>query len=188
VVGALLAWSLRERPLISQTTEDDDQIQRHDTAEAQYIFALMLNNEAAWKSVPEYFPEDQIYARRAKQHLAKIYLLQDYDYQRALTIFSEFAQMNDAEVQFKAFGLAGEAMVLNREHKYGESAKKLAELWPIRGKLDPEARDWVRLTWLSNRRQLDEPRSQRNWNEWFQSSPAGAPGRESGDGKAAAPS
>ena len=64
--------------------------------------------------MPHYFPDDKSYTRRAKQSLALLYL-QEYDYRRAMELFDEFAGYNDAEVQFKAFGLAGQAIVLNRQ-------------------------------------------------------------------------
>ena len=57
-----------------------------------------------------------------------------------MEMFDEFAQFNDAEVQFKAFGLAGQAIVLHRRQQDGESAEKLVQLWPLRNKLEGEMR------------------------------------------------
>ena len=41
-----------------------------------------------------------------------------------MKMFDEFARFNDAEVQFKAFGLAGQAIVLNREGKFAEVGRE----------------------------------------------------------------
>ena len=175
LLGIALAWATRARPLVTTTGDDDEAVATHDTAEAQYIYALMVNTEAGWKSVPKDFPNDKTYARRAMQGLALLYL-EKLDYARAMQIFSEFASFNDAEVQFKSFGLAGQAIVLNREGKFAESAQKLAELWPLHDKLDREMASLVRHTLSSNQRALRDNQSLRDWDQWFRQSSAG-PGR-----------
>jgi eukaryotic-like serine/threonine-protein kinase len=173
LVGLGAAWALRERPLITPAADDDEAIERYETAEAQYVYAFVRNSEAAWKSVGEYFPDDKNYTRRAQQGLALLYL-QDYDYKRAAAVFDQLAQLNPAEVQFVAFGLAGEAVVLNRQGKYEESAQKLAQLWPLRDKLEGEMRPLVRQTLQSNRQSLGSSSSLRDWTQWFRdSAPAG---------------
>jgi len=168
LAGTAAAWGMRERPLVTPQTEVET-VERQDTAESQYIYASMLGTEEAWKSVPQYFPEDATYARRAMQHLARLYL-QELDYDRAMKVFGDFSRMNDAEVQFKAFGLAGEAIVLNRQNKYRASADKLAQLWPLRDKLEGEMRSLVMLTMRSNRNALGDPQPLRRWNQWFKES------------------
>ncbi len=179
LLGLALAWTTRARPLVSGAVEDDESVSAHDTAEAQYIYALMVNTEAGWKSVPKNFPNDKTYARRAMEGLALLYL-EKLDYARAMQIFSEFASLNDAEVQFKSFGLAGQAIVLNREGKFAESADKLAALWPLHENLDREMTSLVRHTLQSNRKALRDSRSLSDWNKWFEQSerspaPAGEP-------------
>jgi serine/threonine protein kinase len=174
VVGTAGAWAVRERPLITPSAEDDETIPRQDTAEAQWLYAFIRNTEAGWKSVPFYFPDDKSYSRRAKQSLALLYL-QDYDYKRAMEIFDEFAQYNDAEVQFKVFGLAGQAIVLNRRREYGESAEKLVLLWPLRDKLEGEMRYLIETMLSQTRPTRSDPKSLRRWREWFRASPASEP-------------
>jgi serine/threonine-protein kinase len=180
LLGIAAAWALRERPLITAAPDDDEAIPREETAEAQYIYAFIRNTEAAWKSVGEYFPNDKNHAHRAMQGLALLYL-QDYDYKRAAAVFADFARLNDAEVQFKAFGLAGQSVVLNRQGKYEESAQKLAQLWPLRDKLEGEMRPLVRQTLQSNRQSLREAQgntqSLRGWTQWFRDSPPAGPRR-----------
>jgi len=170
--GVLLAMVFRERPLIAPAAVDEA-IPRQDTAEAQYIYAMMRQTEAAWKSVPQYFPAERAWGNRALQSLARQYL-QQYDYQRAMQIFEQFARSNDAEVQLKAFGLAGQAIVLNREGKYAESAEKLAQLWPMHDKLEGEMRPLVMFTLQSNRKALGDSKSLRPWSQWLRDQPPSA--------------
>jgi eukaryotic-like serine/threonine-protein kinase len=185
LAGTAAAWGLRELPLVTPQVEVET-VERQETAESQYIYASMLGTEEAWKSVPKYFPDDPAYGRRAMQHLARLYL-QEFDYERALKVFGDFARMNDAEVQFKAFGLAGEAIVLNRQNKHRQSADKLAQLWPLRDKLEGEMRNLVMFTMRSNRNALGDPQPLRRWNQWFKDSSPAPPSRpaESSSGKAA---
>ncbi len=166
--GIVAARAVQPRPLITAEPETAEEIQRQDTAEAQFIYALMLGTEAGWKSVEEYFPDDKQFALRAKQHLARWYL-ERFELDRAMKIFDEFARINDAEVQFKAFGLAGQAMVLSRQGKRAQLAKKLGELYPIRDKLDAESRTWVRLLLANNARQTSG--SDGRWKAWLKETP-----------------
>src|SRR5581483_11006920 len=66
-IGMAAAWTLRERPLITAAADDDEAVERYETAEAQYVYAFVRNSEPAWKSVGEYFPADKNYTRRAMQ-------------------------------------------------------------------------------------------------------------------------
>ena len=169
IVGGAIAWGVRPRPLIVPAADDDEIVQRQDTAEAQYVYAMMLGTEEAWRSVPLYFPDDKTYPRRAMQNLALLDLY-EYDFAGAMKLFNEFAQLNDAEVQFKAFGLAGQAVVLNHQLKYADSAEKLAQLWPLHDKLEGEMRVLVGQTLKSNREHLGNSPSLRRWTQWFRDS------------------
>ena len=140
LIGAGASWALRPRLLITAAPEDPTAIPKHETAESQYLYAMLIgDSEAGWKSVPYYFGANDIYSRRAMQQLALLYL-REHDDARAMKIFNEFAAYNDAEVQFKAFGLAGQAVVLHREKRLSEAADKLAQLYPRREELDGEMR------------------------------------------------
>jgi tRNA A-37 threonylcarbamoyl transferase component Bud32 len=172
-LGTALAWLFRDRPLIAPAADSEQTMPRYDTAAAQYIYASMIDTEPAWRSVAAYFPGDAAYARRAEQGLALVYL-RERKYTRALKIFDELAKLNDAEVQFKAFGLAGQAVVLNRLGQYEQSAERLSRLWPISDKLDRDMRALVRPTLLSNRSHLGETQALTPWHQWFENSPAPA--------------
>ena len=174
-IGTALAYMYRDRPLIAPAADSEQVVPRYDTAAAQYIYASMIDTEPAWRSIEAYFPGDATYARRAKQGLALVYL-RERKYTRALKIFDEFARMNDAEVQFKAFGLAGQAVVLNRLGQYEQSAQRLSALWPISDKLDRDMRALVGPTLNSNRSKLGETQELKPWHEWFEtSSPSAEP-------------
>ncbi len=174
VAGTALAFAVRPQPLITPQAEDE-QIRRYDSAAQQYFHAMMLDSEGAWKSVGEYFPNERLYTLPAKQGLARLYL-RELDFEPALAIFDEFAQMSNVETQYKAFGLAGQAVVLNRLGNYRESAAKLAELYPLlsTARLDSDMGALVRLTYQKNRQALGETQSNRQWDEWFEkTAPAG---------------
>jgi eukaryotic-like serine/threonine-protein kinase len=169
-VGAGASWALRPRLLITAVPEDPTAIPKQETAESQYLYAMMLGDSpAAWKSVPYYFDAENIYARRAKQQLGLLYL-RDHEYQRAMKVFDEFAAYNDAEVQFKAFGLAGQAVVLDRENRLNEMADKLAQLYPLRGELDGEMRVLVDQI-LRDRRLPGDAGTLEQRRRWFPEQP-----------------
>ncbi|MEX2113361.1 MAG: serine/threonine-protein kinase [Pirellulales bacterium] len=178
--GTALAFALRPQPLITPEAEVE-QIRRFDTAAQQYFHAMMLSDsESAWKSVAEYFPNEKLYTLPAKQGLARLYL-RELDFEPALAIFNAFAEMSNVETQYKAFGLAGQAVVLNRLGKYRESAAKLAELYPLlsTARLDGDMSALVRLTYQQNRKALGETQSNRQWDEWFEKTAPPTEGIES---------
>jgi hypothetical protein len=98
------------------------------------LWAEGLKTEDAWRAVIDYFPDpkDAYFANRARQELAMIYLQRGGAEQRALEYFNQLANLDAADdVEFKAIGLAGQAIVLSLEKKHLEASKKLAELRPI---------------------------------------------------------
>jgi hypothetical protein len=176
-VGFAASWLLRPRLLITAAPIDPKAVPRQETAESQYLYAIMLSDsqgaEAALKSVPYYFGERNIYARRATQQLGLLYL-RDREYARATEIFDQFAAFNDAEVQFKSFGLAGQAVVLYRQGHLAEAADKLAQLYPSRRALEGEMRLLVELI-LADQKLPGHRQTLEEWRQWF-ADPAGQPG------------
>ena len=168
--GIAAAYALRPRPLI--TPEDEAElVPRYDTAAQQYFYAMMLDSEAGWQSVQRYFPDDTNYRLRAQQGLARWYL-RELDFEQALSIFNQFAAMSNVEEEYKAFGFAGQAVVLNKLGNYRQSAASLASLWPVRSRLagDDDMRALVELTYQKNRKELGEEQSAQQWAEWFETS------------------
>jgi hypothetical protein len=148
VLGAALAWATR--PVSPWHVSGDDRgvaVQQRESAEAQYIYALLLNTEEAWQAVWQYFPPDQggrnrYYARRAQQQLARLYM-QHEDFADALSIFDQLAELDATEQEFRAFGLAGAAIVHSLRGEHELSAGKLASVWPLRHLLDTQMRTEV---------------------------------------------
>jgi serine/threonine-protein kinase len=169
MLGAGIAWAMRPASLLVATPENPTAIPKRSTAEDQVLYATLLDTEAGWKSVPYYFPDSKLDVQRAQQGLSLLYL-RDYEYARAKEIFDEFAAYNDAEVQLRAFGLAGQAVVLIRENNFTEAADKLARLWPQRNALDGEMRTLVGVV-LSERRIPGDFSSFRMWREWLNNAP-----------------
>lgn len=165
LVGLAIA-RYRVEPIIRPLPPNALNVDRKADAEAQYVYALMLDSEAAWKSVAAYFPNDRLFVLRAQQQLARLYL-QDDDYARAMSIFSQFAEQPDVEVQFRAFGLAGQAIVLALEKKYQQSASKLAELWPMRQSLDTQMKGLISYVLRKNQRALAGPATDQ-WTRYLQ--------------------
>jgi serine/threonine-protein kinase len=168
-LGAAAAWAWRPASLLVAVPEDPTAIPNQGTADDQLIYATLLDSEAGWKSVPYYFPDSTLDSQRAQQGLSLLYL-RDYEYARAKEIFDEFAAYNDAEVQLRAFGLAGQAVVLIRENNFTEAADKLTRLWPQRNQLDGEMRVLVGIV-LSERRIPGNFQSFRLWREWLENAP-----------------
>jgi hypothetical protein len=168
-MGIVAARLFRPQPLLVAAAEDPTAVPRQSSAADQELYATLLNTEAGWKSVGYYFPESRVNVQRAQQGLALLYL-RDYDYQRAMEIFNEFATYNDAEVELRAFGLAGQALVLLRQDRFSEAAEKLTQLWPNRSKLDGEMRVLVGLV-LAERRVPGDLRSFRQWRDWLRNAP-----------------
>lgn len=161
LLGGLLAWARREPPLLKLTNKERAElVDRRDTVQAQYIFAMMLNSEKSWQSVWQYFPEEdsqtnKYYARQAKLQLARLYLQPDHkNPRRALSLFDELASLDQTQQRFRAHGMAGQAIVYNLRGEYQRSAAALADLAPLRIQLDAElVRELERISRV-NRREL----------------------------------
>jgi len=179
LAGVAIAWATRPAPLLVARAEDPTAIPKHGSAAEQLLYATLADSEAAWRSVGYYFPDSTYEVRRAKEGLALLYL-REYEYARAQEIFDEFAAYNDAEVQFRAFGQAGQAVVLIRQNQFNEAAEKLAQLWPHRDQLDGEMRTLVGVV-LADRRLPGNLGSFRRWRDWLRTAPPPSAQNETGE-------
>ncbi|RIK72457.1 MAG: serine/threonine protein kinase [Planctomycetota bacterium] len=146
-VGLLGGWLLREGNLLESTAGTNSGVEKKETAQAQYDYALPLlfadaqavggergELEARLRAVVDFFPEDANNAlpiRRAKQQLARLCLNQDR-YAEALVWYDQLAAL-DAEPELKAFGIAGQCAVSFYQGERRLSAEKLIQLkslWP----------------------------------------------------------
>ncbi len=165
-LGLGVAWLSRGKPLLTPSSGKVTHVERKSSAEAQYVYALMVDNEDAWRSVVAYFPDQLYFANRAEQQLARTYMQQD-DYPRALALFEKFADMNDTEVDFRAFGLAGAAAALALQGQTEEAAKRLADLWPLREKLDAQTKSWI-VQLIAKNGRLHHDKTLQQWDQWLQ--------------------
>lgn len=134
LVGATLAWyTTGETPLLAETGFTEAKVERFDYASSQYMYATQVGTEDAWKAVIAYFPNDTSYTPSAKQNLARIYLrdLRDDNDQAAMDIFKELANLPEEKRGERAFGLAGQCVLLSKQGKHEESAVLLAKLSEI---------------------------------------------------------
>ncbi|HLJ11876.1 MAG TPA: protein kinase [Planctomycetaceae bacterium] len=118
-------------------------VPRKTSAASQYFYALTLKNDIpAWQAVVDYFPgpEDRLFRYYAEQQLATL-LLAKSRYDEAQEIFDRFAQFGESERQWRAFGLAGQAILLNLRGEYKRSQQVLDSLQsPVRS-AGPDASD-----------------------------------------------
>jgi hypothetical protein len=68
-----------------------------------------------------------LFRQYAEQHLATLFLAKRR-YDEAQAIFDEFAKFGESEPQFRAFGLAGQAVLLNLRGEYQRSQQVLDRL------------------------------------------------------------
>jgi len=162
-IGAMIARSTRGPDLLQLNhAERVELVQRKESPNAQFFYAMQLNTERAWQSVWEYFPEgggeqNTYYVRRAKQNLARFYLEPDhFDPDRALRIFDELARLDRTEQQFRAFGLAGQAIVFNLKGEYKKSADKASSALTFRDHLGPAMRTELERIARANRLALQQ--------------------------------
>ena len=137
VLGAILAQITWSGSVLSLDADASVEVERRDTAEAQFMYALFNNTEAGWKSVEAYHgdndPVNRHWVLRAQQKLADYYLERD-DYAAAYDAFGQLA--GDSEPEFHAIGLAGQAIIHDLRDETQLLAEKLSEVWESRDLLD----------------------------------------------------
>jgi hypothetical protein len=114
--------------------------------------------------VEQYFPGNEFYVNRAKQELARYYL-QHSRLEEANQLFSELSRLDDAQPEFRAFGLAGLSIVLTMQGKIDQAVHYLAELGPLRQKLDPRMAALLVYP-LSQSRKVMDAKTAAEWEEW----------------------
>ena len=129
VLGGAAARVMR-KPLILDTSAAGlgaAAIEQQKAAAEQYLFAVELGTEAAWKSVRQFFPNDNEYTPRADQQLARLYL-DNGRYEEALKLFQKFAHNPPLQDnKYKAFGLTGECLAYYSLMQAKETPKSLRD-------------------------------------------------------------
>ncbi len=162
-VGGVAAWF--NRPSQSLLAGAKAAIPKQESAATQLFLAQMqLAQREAWlKSVFEYFPSDTYHVARAQQELVRSYLQQNLP-DEALQYCESLERHTEPE--FRAFALAGEAIALTMLKQYEPAAQKLAALWPLRNKLEPQMGRLLEFPIQANRRALDGKTAQ-GWDDWY---------------------
>ncbi len=130
VGGGVAAWALRPESLLEYDPASLPPIPKSATAQLQWLYARSVHTISAYRSVEQYFPQDEYYVNLSKRSLAKIYM-EDGDWEAALRVFNQLANLPETERHFRAFGLAGQlAYLLHRGDQAGAAAKH-RELIPL---------------------------------------------------------
>ncbi len=132
-IGGLVAWTQMPPPLLVASAASTKVMKKYETIDEQFAAALLAqtNREAALKAVWEYFPpsnppkqESQRLRRIAKAHLAAFYM-QENQLSESYALYHELASLEETEKEFRALGLAGETVVLDRQSKTDEVRERL---------------------------------------------------------------
>jgi serine/threonine-protein kinase len=164
-LGGAYAWTHRPPSLlIGAQTED---VPRLDTAAQQSMYASLVKTVEGWKAVLVNYPNDRYYANEARREIGMLYLHEGAE-DKALEQFDELARLRDnTDAEFRAFGLAGQAVVLSLQQEHAKSNGKIAELVPLMEKLDQRMLQMLRDVMRENdrvlKRQTDE-----QWEKLFQ--------------------
>jgi serine/threonine-protein kinase len=141
IVGSASAgvgWLMRTPDPFQEPILKTAQIPRQETAQAQYYYALTRGyDEAAWKSVIEYFPDAQLENRRAKEQLAIIYLKSDR-LPQAEQICQEFLRDGEQDPTLRAHGLAGLAVVESLKGNSAASQQYYQQYQALRKEISAE--------------------------------------------------
>ncbi len=142
LLGAMAALTTWSGPLLAVSPEDLRQVDEQPTAREQYYNALYLNTEAGWRSVAKFHPPEasvtnRYYANRAKQQLAWFYY-QRNEFPKAMVLYRQLAQLEDAEQEFRAVGLAGLVMIYDQRQQRDLVAQTLPSAMALRQWLERE--------------------------------------------------
>ncbi|MCC9605118.1 serine/threonine protein kinase [Blastopirellula sp. JC732] len=132
-LGAALAWSSREAPLLQPDRPlASEEFPNHGSAEEQFYRAMMDGSPEAFHSVGQYFPlessaDAKAWTLKAMKQEATILMNRGgaENYAKALRIFRELASQDSSETEARAFGAAGQAICLYRMEDY-KRAREIA--------------------------------------------------------------
>jgi serine/threonine-protein kinase len=198
-------WLMRTPDPFASPSRQESSVPRKETAASQYFYAVnQKDNIEAWQAVVENFQgsADKLFCNYAEQQIAMLYLAKRR-YDEAQSIFDRFAEFS--EPKFRAFGLAGQAMLQNLHGDFQRSqqivdklrapAKPLASGEESATKGEPSVRPIVLFDLLDEKMQsavtetmhrniekLNHQMSQ-EWDEIFKKHEHSDGGAASGDGQ-----
>ncbi|MGW8257235.1 MAG: serine/threonine-protein kinase [Thermoguttaceae bacterium] len=124
LLGMILAYFFNAQPY--PLADAQAKIPKQDSVLKQWYHATKSGSEAAWKSVIDYFPNKPYFALRAQEQLALLYI-HEGRYEAAMQICETLANQSEIELELRAFGLAGESVILSLQDKYKESGNIIDE-------------------------------------------------------------
>ena len=153
LVGAALAWVKPRDPLLPEEAQEPVRIEKQKTVDEQYRHGYAYDSEQGWKAVADNFPakpgmdnrerhKRQYFARRAEQRLAELFLNND-EFDRALAAFTKLSELEDTELEFRAFGLVGQAIVHSRLEQVEAVRQKLVAFTQLLDEATPKTRPAV---------------------------------------------
>jgi len=155
--SAGIGWLLRTADPFATEPRRVATVDNLGSADRQYFHAMTLGDSIpAWKAVIENFPDKQFYRNYALQQLATLHLARG-EFGEASTCFDQLAALPSAEAKFRAFGRAGQAILLQHlRHDPRGSQEQIAQLAGSFDLLDPWMQEQVADTIERNRSQLRE--------------------------------
>lgn len=130
LTGCAAAWALRKPFLLNVPAAETPAVEEFKTVEQQFAYARSQRTEAAWQSVIDNF-DDRFLVPQAEEELALLYLesFEPADREKAAQLFEHLANdYPDVDIQLRATGLAGQAIVLSLDNKAQQSEQKLVAL------------------------------------------------------------
>ena len=137
IAGVAIAYATRPEYVLADAQPTASTVRKMETPELQYRYAQMVQTPEAWQAVIDHSGNHR-YVPLAQEELAWQYFL-DRDNERARKLFQDLERYSDLDRRFRAFGLAGSALLLSREGRKDESAYKLTQLFELTGGTDPRA-------------------------------------------------
>jgi serine/threonine-protein kinase len=155
-LGGLAAQATRPQSLLEGAAPDAAHVEQQGSARAQVLYASLLKSEDGWKAVLTHWPQDRYAVYEARRELGMLYLQQGKG-PKAWDQFEILSDLRDGtEAEFRAVGLAGQAIVLTLDREYRQSNEKLAELFPLMDKLDQRLVPVVEQVMNTNAAQLNQ--------------------------------
>jgi len=141
VLAAVAARMNAPEDLLRYDRSQIPAIKRQETPRDQYDYAgfTPLNIERAYKAVLQYFPpeespENAYYGRLARMRLFELYLEQNR-LTEAYREASRLAAAEPTETEARAYGIAGQVLVLQRQGKTEQVEELSADLFSIAGEV-----------------------------------------------------
>jgi serine/threonine-protein kinase len=154
-LGGLAAWLTRPPFLLADAAPA--RVPMQNSAAEQFYFARELGDEESLRSVEAYFPRDEEWVSQARRELA-VLLLRNGRNDEARVVFDQLAASADQESQVA--GLAGQSILLVQQRQFEESLKKVAQLWPMRDKLDRRLGPMIGISLRMTREALRDQKTQ----------------------------